>query len=59
MKSSKNKLIYNFPFLFLSPGRSQSELDLSGSFTEDLEDTVNLRSKSVPGVLDKDVVSWM
>ncbi|KAM5290759.1 synaptotagmin-like protein 5 isoform 5-T5 [Glossophaga mutica] len=40
-----------------SSDRSQSELDLSGSFTEDLEDTVNLRSKSVPGALDKDVDS--
>ncbi|KAM7044613.1 synaptotagmin-like protein 5 isoform 4-T6 [Molossus nigricans] len=39
----------------LSSDRSQSELDLSGSFTEDLEDTVNLRSKSVPGALDKDL----
>ncbi|KAF6390917.1 synaptotagmin like 5 [Rhinolophus ferrumequinum] len=38
-----------------SSDRSQSELDLSGSFTEDFEDTVNLRSKSVPGVLDKDL----
>ncbi|XP_036915456.1 synaptotagmin-like protein 5 isoform X3 [Sturnira hondurensis] len=41
----------------LSSDRSQSELDLSESFTEDLEDTVNLRSKSVPGALDKDVDS--
>lgn len=40
-----------------SSDRSQSELDLSGSFTEDLEDTVNVRSKSVPGVLDKDLDS--
>ncbi|XP_019504586.1 PREDICTED: synaptotagmin-like protein 5 [Hipposideros armiger] len=40
-----------------SSDRSQSELDLSGSFTEDLEDTVNVRSKSVPGVLDKDLTS--
>lgn len=40
-----------------SSDRSQSELDLSGSFTEDLEDTVNLRSKSVPGALDKDLDS--
>lgn len=38
-----------------SSDRSQSELDLSGSFTEDFEDTVNLRSKSVPGILDKDL----
>ncbi|TKC48517.1 hypothetical protein EI555_009013 [Monodon monoceros] len=39
----------------LSSDRSQSELDLSGSFTEDLEDTVSLRSKSVPGASDKDL----
>ncbi|XP_057575010.1 synaptotagmin-like protein 5 isoform X2 [Hippopotamus amphibius kiboko] len=38
----------------LSSDRSRSELDLSGSFTEDLEDTVSIRSKSVPGALDKD-----
>lgn len=38
-----------------SSDRSQSELDLSGSFTEDFEDAVNLRSKSVPGILDKDL----
>ncbi|XP_066879141.1 synaptotagmin-like protein 5 isoform X5 [Kogia breviceps] len=39
----------------LSSDRSRSELDLSGSFTEDLEDTVSVRSKSVPGALDKDL----
>ncbi|XP_057393765.1 synaptotagmin-like protein 5 isoform X3 [Balaenoptera acutorostrata] len=39
----------------LSSDRSRSELDLSGSFTEDLEDTVSIRSKSVPGALDKDL----
>ncbi|XP_024620337.1 synaptotagmin-like protein 5 isoform X1 [Neophocaena asiaeorientalis asiaeorientalis] len=39
----------------LSSDRSRSELDLSGSFTEDLEDTVSLRSKSVPGASDKDL----
>ncbi|XP_011905328.1 PREDICTED: synaptotagmin-like protein 5 isoform X2 [Cercocebus atys] len=38
----------------LSTDRSRSELDLSESFTEDLEDTVSIRSKSVPGTLDKD-----
>ncbi|VCW70757.1 unnamed protein product, partial [Gulo gulo] len=43
----------------LSSDRSRSELDLSGSFPEDLENTVNIRSKSVPGALDKDLVSWM
>ncbi|KAM9181159.1 synaptotagmin-like protein 5 isoform 2-T2 [Dugong dugon] len=37
----------------LSSDRSQSELDLSGSFSEDVEDTVSLRSKSVPGALDE------
>ncbi|KAB0344969.1 hypothetical protein FD754_021895 [Muntiacus muntjak] len=41
----------------LSSDRSRSELDLSGSFTEDLEDTVSIRSKSVPGALDKDLDS--
>uniref|UniRef100_A0A8D1WHA0 Synaptotagmin-like protein 5 n=1 Tax=Sus scrofa TaxID=9823 RepID=A0A8D1WHA0_PIG len=41
----------------LSSDRSQSELDLSGSFTEDLEDPVNIRSKSVSGALDKDLDS--
>ncbi|XP_054575357.1 LOW QUALITY PROTEIN: synaptotagmin-like protein 5 [Eptesicus fuscus] len=41
----------------LSSDQSQSALDLSGSFTEDLKDTVNLRSKSVPGALDKDLDS--
>ncbi|XP_054551755.1 synaptotagmin-like protein 5 isoform X1 [Talpa occidentalis] len=39
----------------LSSDRSRSELDLSGSFTEDLEDTVSIRSKSVSGTLDKDL----
>lgn len=58
-ETQQNKLIHIFPFLFLPSDRSQSELDLSGSFTEDFEDTVNLRSKSVPGVLDRDLVSWM
>ncbi|XP_023619698.1 synaptotagmin-like protein 5 isoform X1 [Myotis lucifugus] len=41
----------------LSSDQSQSELDLSGSFKEDLKDTVNLRSKYVPGALDKDLDS--
>ncbi|XP_045631723.1 synaptotagmin-like protein 5 isoform X1 [Ursus americanus] len=41
----------------LSSDRSRSELDLSGSFPEDLENTVNIRSKSVPGALDKDLDS--
>ncbi|XP_034505121.1 synaptotagmin-like protein 5 [Ailuropoda melanoleuca] len=41
----------------LSSDRSRSELDLSGSFPDDLENTVNIRSKSVPGALDKDLDS--
>ncbi|XP_074066708.1 synaptotagmin-like protein 5 [Macrotis lagotis] len=39
----------------LSSDRSRSELDLSGSFSEEIEDTVSIRSKSVPGALDKDL----
>ncbi|XP_007955849.1 synaptotagmin-like protein 5 [Orycteropus afer afer] len=41
----------------LSSDRSRSELDLSESFSEDVEDTVSIRSKSVPGALDKDLDS--
>lgn len=41
----------------LSSDWSQSELDLSESFTEDLEDTSSIRSRSVPGTLDKDLNS--
>ncbi|KAK7796645.1 hypothetical protein U0070_014567, partial [Myodes glareolus] len=37
--------------------RSHSELDLSESFTEDLEDSSSIRSRSVPGALDKDLNS--
>ncbi|XP_052027188.1 synaptotagmin-like protein 5 isoform X2 [Apodemus sylvaticus] len=41
----------------LSSERSRSELDLSESFVEDLEDTSSIRSRSVPGALDKDLNS--
>ncbi|XP_060230377.1 synaptotagmin-like protein 5 [Meriones unguiculatus] len=41
----------------LSSDRSRSELDLSESFVEDLEDTSSIRSRSVPGALDKDLNS--
>ncbi|KAM6143382.1 synaptotagmin-like protein 5 isoform 1-T1 [Erethizon dorsatum] len=41
----------------LSSDRSRSELDLSESFTEELEDTVSIRSRSVPGALDKELNS--
>uniref|UniRef100_H0X395 Synaptotagmin-like protein 5 n=1 Tax=Otolemur garnettii TaxID=30611 RepID=H0X395_OTOGA len=33
---------------------SQSELDFNESFTEDLEDAISVRSKSIPEALDKD-----
>ncbi|XP_003495406.1 synaptotagmin-like protein 5 isoform X1 [Cricetulus griseus] len=41
----------------LSSDRSRSELDLSESFPEDIEDTSSIRSRSVPGALDKDLNS--
>ncbi|XP_049729402.1 synaptotagmin-like protein 5 isoform X1 [Elephas maximus indicus] len=41
----------------LSSDQSPSELDLSGSFSEDVEDAVNLRRKSVTGALGKDLNS--
>nr|XP_004665792.2 synaptotagmin-like protein 5 isoform X2 [Jaculus jaculus] len=40
-----------------SSDRSRSEVDLSESFSEDLEDTSSIRSRSVPGALDKDLIS--
>ncbi|XP_012789158.2 synaptotagmin-like protein 5 [Sorex araneus] len=39
----------------ISSDQSRSELDLSG-FTEDFEDIVSLRSKSVPRTIDKELV---
>ncbi|XP_054830611.1 synaptotagmin-like protein 5 isoform X2 [Eublepharis macularius] len=39
----------------LSSDHSRSERDLSGSFSESNEDTLSLRSKSVPGALDQDL----
>ncbi|XP_034279695.1 synaptotagmin-like protein 5 isoform X2 [Pantherophis guttatus] len=39
----------------LTSDRSRSERDLNGSFSEGNEDTLSLRSKSVPGALDHDV----
>uniref|UniRef100_A0ACB8FHV4 Synaptotagmin-like protein 5 n=1 Tax=Sphaerodactylus townsendi TaxID=933632 RepID=A0ACB8FHV4_9SAUR len=39
----------------LSSDRSRSERDLSGSFSECNEDTLSLRSKSVPGALDQEL----
>ncbi|XP_061483393.1 synaptotagmin-like protein 5 isoform X2 [Rhineura floridana] len=39
----------------LSSDRSRSEIDLSGSFSEGNEDTLSLRSKSVPGALDQEL----
>ncbi|KAM5221335.1 synaptotagmin-like protein 5 isoform 2-T2 [Ctenodactylus gundi] len=37
----------------LSSDRSRSELDLSESLAEDLEDTLSIGSRSIPGALDK------
>ncbi|XP_077199033.1 synaptotagmin-like protein 5 isoform X2 [Paroedura picta] len=39
----------------LSSDRSRSERDLSGSLSESNEDTLSLRSKSVPGALDQEL----
>ncbi|XP_058040430.1 synaptotagmin-like protein 5 isoform X2 [Ahaetulla prasina] len=39
----------------LTSDHSRSERDLSGSFSKGNEDTLSLRSKSVPGALDHDV----
>ncbi|XP_053164036.1 synaptotagmin-like protein 5 isoform X2 [Hemicordylus capensis] len=41
----------------LSSDRSISEIDLSGSFSEGNEDTLSLRSKSVPVALDQELDS--
>uniref|UniRef100_F6QSA8 Synaptotagmin-like protein 5 n=1 Tax=Ornithorhynchus anatinus TaxID=9258 RepID=F6QSA8_ORNAN len=40
----------------LSSDRSRSELDLSGSFSEEIDDTISTRSRSVPGALDENLV---
>lgn len=42
---------------FYFPDRSRSEIDLSESFSEGNEDTLSLRSKSVPSALDQELVS--
>ncbi|XP_040386670.1 synaptotagmin-like protein 5 isoform X2 [Cygnus olor] len=39
----------------LSSDRSRSEIDLSESFSEGKEDTLSIRSKSVPSALDEDL----
>ncbi|XP_042316602.1 LOW QUALITY PROTEIN: synaptotagmin-like protein 5 [Sceloporus undulatus] len=39
----------------LSSDRSRSEIDLSGSFSEGNDDTLSIRSKSVPGALDQEL----
>ncbi|KFW88492.1 Synaptotagmin-like 5, partial [Phalacrocorax carbo] len=39
----------------LSSDRSRSEIDLSESFSEGNEDTLSIRSKSVPSALDQDL----
>lgn len=42
-------------FRFLD--RSRSEIDLSESFSEGKQDTLSIRSKSVPSTLDEELVS--
>uniref|UniRef100_A0A663DSR4 Synaptotagmin-like protein 5 n=1 Tax=Aquila chrysaetos chrysaetos TaxID=223781 RepID=A0A663DSR4_AQUCH len=42
----------------LSSDRSRSEIDLSESFSEGNEDTLSIRSKSVPSALDQELVSY-
>ncbi|NXA66171.1 SYTL5 protein, partial [Mohoua ochrocephala] len=49
--SSGNKNLNCFCF----PDRSRSEIDLSESFSEGNEDTLSLRSKSVPSALDQEL----
>ncbi|KAM9567579.1 synaptotagmin-like protein 5 [Guaruba guarouba] len=39
----------------LSSDRSRSEIDLSGSFSEGNEDTLSVRSRSVPSALDQEL----
>ncbi|XP_051465086.1 synaptotagmin-like protein 5 [Apus apus] len=41
----------------LSSDRSRSEIDLSESFSEEHEDTLSIRSKSVPSALDQELNS--
>ncbi|KAM6290687.1 synaptotagmin-like protein 5 isoform 4-T4 [Porphyrio hochstetteri] len=41
----------------LSSDRSRSEIDLSESFSEGNEDTLSMRSKSVPSALDQELTS--
>ncbi|XP_061856010.1 synaptotagmin-like protein 5 isoform X4 [Colius striatus] len=41
----------------LSSDRSRSEIDLSESFSEENEDTLSIRSKSVPSALDQELTS--
>ncbi|XP_017666518.1 PREDICTED: synaptotagmin-like protein 5 isoform X4 [Lepidothrix coronata] len=41
----------------LSSDRSRSEIDLSESFSEGNEDTLSIRSKSVPSALDQELTS--
>ncbi|NXM38179.1 SYTL5 protein, partial [Gymnorhina tibicen] len=49
--SSGNKYLNCFSF----PDRSRSEIDLSESFSDGNEDTLSIRSKSVPSALDQEL----
>lgn len=48
-----NELLCYFHFL----DRSRSEIDLSESYSEGKQDTLSVRSKSVPSALDEELVS--
>ncbi|NXB56619.1 SYTL5 protein, partial [Struthidea cinerea] len=50
LSSGKKHLNY-----FCFPDRSRSEIDLSESFSEGNEDTLSIRSKSVPSALDQEL----
>lgn len=43
---------------FYFPDRSRSEIDLSESFSEGNEETLSIRSRSVPSALDQELVSY-
>ncbi|KFU84054.1 Synaptotagmin-like 5, partial [Chaetura pelagica] len=53
LSSGKNYRKKNNYFYF--PDRSRSEIDLSESFSEEHEDTLSVRSKSVPSALDQEL----
>ncbi|EOB05235.1 Synaptotagmin-like protein 5, partial [Anas platyrhynchos] len=49
------QIIMDIFIIFIFLDRSRSEIDLSESFSEGKEDTLSIRSKSVPSALDEDL----